>query len=255
MMGATIRRTLQLVPAVDFAPPATAVCLIAAFLMLGTRLSDDAGAAVVAIANPGDPMPGGGAYASTATLLPITTPEFDVTTSLADPDVTVTFSVPLMSLSVLNGSWFSWSSPPFSETGTPDVLWTQGVTTLEISFSTPLTVFGFELQPNELNVFTITATYFNGSTVLDSIIRDVDGDAGARLFAAVSTPPTDPFTSVRISTGGADFGIAQLRYVVQQQPPLPSAVPEPCSAVACSLLGLFLLGMIRRKPESKELHR
>ncbi|HXG08472.1 MAG TPA: hypothetical protein VNK04_01665 [Gemmataceae bacterium] len=187
------------------------VYLLAVVFLLDLFLTPSTQAAFVTIANPGSLHPSGGSYTSATTLLPITTPEFDTTTSLSDGTLTITFSTSMQSLTVPN-SWLSWSSPPNSEGANPTVLWTQGRATLILTFSQPLQTFGFELQPNELAVFTFTANYQSGASSVGSIVQDVDGDGGARLFAAVATSPTDPFTSVTISSGGADFAIAQLRY-------------------------------------------
>lgn len=180
----------------------------------------------IAIPMPGAPYPGGGTYLTETTNLPITLAEFGTATSLSDGDLTVTFSTPLQAL-VVPDSWGSWAAPPETESDSPTVLWTQGAATLRLTFDQPLDAFGFELQPNELATFQITADYqFLGSSV-GTVIRDVNGDGGARLFAAVSTPPDAPFTEVLISTGGADFAIAQIRYHI---------VPEPSTGLLAAIL-------------------
>ncbi len=179
-------------------------------------------AGFITISTPGSAHPLGGTYVNNTNLIAITAPEFDLLTSLTDGFLTVDFSTE-MQVRQVDTSWGNWSSPPFSESAFPTVLWTQGVTTLTMDFSQPVRSFGFELEPNEIGLFALTATFFNGANVVGAITDyEVEGDAGARLFAGVVTLPSDlPFTSVQITGAGKDFAIAQLRYATIV------AVPEP----------------------------
>jgi hypothetical protein len=187
----------------------------------------------VATMNPGDSIPGGGIYTSATTNLTIPGAQFDILNSVSDANLTVNFSTPLQVLDVPDG-WGSWSSPPFSESDTPRVLWTQGPSQVTLSLSNAVQTFGFEAQPDQFGPFTITANFFSGFDLVGSIVRDVDGDSGARLFAGTVTDATGLITSVQVSTGGQDFGIAQLRYA------LASPVPEP-STLVLGLMGILVI--------------
>src|SRR5690349_12043158 len=106
-------------------------------------------AGFVTIANPGDADPLGGTYVSATSKLAISSPVFTNLSSLSDSTLTTSFSSPLQVLQVPL-TWDTWSSPPFSENANPTVLWSQGLATITLTFSKPVTTFGFELEPNDL---------------------------------------------------------------------------------------------------------
>lgn len=194
----------------------------------------------ISISTPEGPYPSGGSYVSSTTLIPVMTPEFGTTSIISSGGLTVTSSIPLQVLKV-DTSWGSWSDVPFSEGAFPTVLYTQGPSQVALTFSQPLRTFGFELEPNQLGPFNFTAAFRNGTTTVGSITRNVDGDAGALLFAGVSTGPSLPFTNVLISGGGQDFAIAQPRFVTAAAPPV-TPVPGPASGVLFLLGGMLALG-------------
>jgi hypothetical protein len=217
----------------------TQAFLTAVFLCLFTFPSARAG--FVPIMNPGNADPLGGTYVSATHLITITAPEFSMLSSVTDGTLTASFSTQVQVLEVSTGSWGSWSSPPFSENANPTVLWTQGLATLTITFSKPVNTFGVEMEPNQIGLPTLptmTATFFAGALTAGSIVRSVDGDSGARLFAAVATSPSAPFTKVVLSNNSGDFGIAELRYST----PAVTGVPElsTLSMLASSLPGLIV---------------
>jgi hypothetical protein len=158
--------------------------------------------------------------------------------SWGDVELTVSFSTPLLPLTVGAG-WATWGSPPDTEQDNPRVWWTQGATTLELDFSAPVTAWGFEAQPNPFAVFDITADFYDGATLLGSITRSVSGDGGARLFAGIADFG-DSFTRVVVSSE-ADFAIAQLRYVLPN-----TIIPEPATW-AMLIAGFGLVGAAMRR--------
>jgi hypothetical protein len=170
------------------------------------------------------------AYISGTSLIPLTDPDFSTVSSLSDAGVSVSFSTPVETLTV-STTWDTWGSPPNTESDGPRVLFSLSEPAVELSFSSPLSTFGFEAQPNGPGVYNITAAFFNGAVPIVTISRNLDGISGARLFAASSD---QRFTRVSIeSDPNADgFAIAQLRV---------SAVPEPASGL---LLGTALLGLM-----------
>jgi hypothetical protein len=119
-------------------------------------------------------------------------------------------------------TWTSWATPPAVETSTPRVGFTDGVSSLAISLSQPVKIFGFELEPDNLASEQTTAAFYSGSTLVGTIDLSPDGNAGALLYAA--STHTDPFTRVVITNlEGDDFAIAQERFVL--------AVPEPATLI------------------------
>lgn len=159
-----------------------------------------------------------------------------------DLDLTVFFSTPLLPLTVGSG-WATWGSPPHTEQENPRVFWTQGATQLTFTFSKPIDVWGFEAQPNPFDVFDITAEFFNGATLVGTITRSVDGNGGARLFAAIADFGST-FTSVRV-TSSADFAVAQLRYRLDDG----TIIPEPATW-GMMILGFGLVGFAMRRRKS-----
>ena len=148
-------------------------------------------------------------YLGQTTLLPVSGLDFDTVSSLSSGGLTVSFDAPLVALTTPT-TWSSWGSPPDVESSTPRVLWTNGVTSLTITLSDPVGLFGFEAQPNTQVVSSMLASFFLGTTLIGEIPLDVDGSGGAKLFAASSTTPFD--TVVLSSTD--DFAIAQIRVAV-----------------------------------------
>src|SRR5262249_476807 len=116
---------------------------------------------------------------------------------------------------------------------------TNGLTSLTLTSNLLLTTFGLEAQPNTTVPATITATFFNGNTQVGQIIQAVDGDGGARLFAASSTTPFNPI----VLSPTDDFAVAQVRAV-----PEPSAVVNLAAAGVCGLAAW--LRRARRRPRS-----
>ncbi|HDR4422857.1 TPA: hypothetical protein QCU60_004345 [Bacillus cereus] len=152
------------------------------------------------------------AYTSSTTKIDISSiPEFSDVGSISDGIQTVTFSTPMERRQVPN-SWATWSSPPFSENPIPPVLFTQGATTLTMTLSVPSRIFGFELEPDQFAPFEFTAVFLSGGTPVGSITQTVEGQAGARLFAA-EIDCTCPAIDEVMVAGGDDFSIAQVRYL------------------------------------------
>jgi hypothetical protein len=179
----------------------------------------------------------GGTYTSSTAVMPITPANNTIMNSITDGTQTITFSTPLTVHTVPGGGWATWGSPPNTESATPKVLGTYtSITTATLTLAVPSSTFGFEIEPDTFSTFSITATFMNGSTVLGSVTRSVNGSAGALLAAAASTPA---ITSVvlTVPAGANGFAIAQIRYAAAS--PSISAVPAP----ALGLPGLCALGI------------
>lgn len=207
------------------------------FCVVALGTSQPAQATLVTTLNPGDSLPGGGSYVSATTNIAVPGSEFDTLNSVSDGKLSVGFSIPMQILNVGDG-WGTWSSPPFSESSTPTVLWTQGPTQVTLMFSAPVQTFGFELQPDQFGLFSSTAIFFSGANQIGTIARNVDGDSGARLFAGTVTGSTGLITSVQISIVGTDFAIGELSYEFK---PTIFPIPEPSTLASC-LAGTLLAG-------------
>src|SRR5262245_15701254 len=93
----------------------------------------------------------------------------------------------------------TWGPTPFNE-GNADGLRMHSARSDSgtLALSQPCDIFGFDEQPDAPAPFLTTAFFFNGATPLGSIFQTVDGDGGARLFAAQVTSPTLPITRVAL---------------------------------------------------------
>jgi hypothetical protein len=132
-------------------------------------------------------------------------------TSVTDGIQTVTLSQAMSLETVPGGGWATWGSPPNTESSTPRVLAIFNNATISFALSRPSYIFGFEIEPEDFGNFNVTATFMNGTNVLGSVTRLVNGQAGALLSAASSG---QPITSVVVSTdsGANGFAVAEIRY-------------------------------------------
>ncbi len=153
-------------------------------------------------------------YLSTTTLIAL--PSASGLASVTGGGQTLSFSTNLDGVAVGSG-WSVWGAPPDTETATPSVLATgEAQTSLTINLGSPAATFGLEIEPSNTGAiptpvsYALTATFYNGTTVLGTVSRSVTYN-GARLLAASSTTP---ITSVQISAPAAagGFAMAQFRF-------------------------------------------
>lgn len=184
------------------------------------------------------------AYTSATTLLAITASNGTTVSSITAGGQTVTFSKALTAAQVGVSGWSTWGAPPNTESATPKVLTNivSGATSLTLTLSSGVATFGLEVEPNTFGSFDITATFYNGSTVLGTVTRNINGNAGALLAAASSGGA--PITSVVISSaaGANGFAIAQLRYAAAAVPAL-----GPIAMVVLGMLLLMALVVMARR--------
>jgi hypothetical protein len=159
-------------------------------------------------------------------------------TSITDGFLTVTFGSSMNMRYAPGGGWSTWSCVPDSQrpcdSTTLPVLYSNGAALIHMTLSTPEYIFGFEAEPNPFAPYNMTASFFDAShTLLGTITRNVDGTAGARLFAA----SMDPIMFVDFSSD-VDFAVGAFRY--------GDGVPEP-STYALMLTGLAGLAILRRR--------
>jgi hypothetical protein len=198
-------------------------------LCLLLLLASVASAGIIPIAQPTP------TYTSETTLLDFSALDYDIVSQISDGTLTVSFlsggSPTLMDVDVVPDNWATWGSPPATENSTPSVLDSDsGYSDVVLSFSSPLEIFGVELEPDDMSTHTITATFYDGETPVGSVQQSVSGDAGALLFAASG----GPFDSVDISSD-IDVGMADVRYELA-----PIAAPEPSTLLLVGA-GLALL--------------
>ncbi len=97
------------------------------------------------------------------------------------------------------------------------MLYSNGATSLTLTLTAADNTAGFELEPDQFAVETFTATFHSSTGDSFRITRDVNGSAGALLFAAQDDTPGAVITSIDITnTAGDDFAIAQLRQGIRR---------------------------------------
>lgn len=164
-------------------------------------------------------------YTGSTIVIPITAANGTSMTSLTDGAQTITLSTAFSAQTVPSGGWATWGAPPNTESSTPRVLAVfSPLTSATLTLSAPSLTFGFEVEPDNFGTFTVSATFFNGSTALGTVTRNVTGNAGALLAAGSSTTP---ITSVVLSAPAAaqGFAMAQFRYgnvVIGTPTPVPT---------------------------------
>lgn len=150
-----------------------------------------------------------------------------------------TFSSPLVQLSV-PGSWATWNCPPATESCTPNVLYTNGATTIHL-ISGGYNTAGVEVEPDQFAIETISVTFNDqfGSPIA-TITRTVNGSGGALLFALQDDTPGKWISHLDIvDSNGDDFAISQLRQ--------GNSIPEPGTMLMFGSGILGLAGTLRRK--------
>jgi hypothetical protein len=186
-----------------------------------------------------------GTYTSGTTVISIPGANGTSVSSLTSGALTVTLSTSLEVRTVPGGGWTTWGAPPDTESSTPKIIAIYTPLTSEtLTLSSAQTQFGFELEPEDFGIYSVTADFYNGATLLGSITRSVNGSAGARLFAASSTPP---ITSVvlTVPAGAAGFALGQFRFATPVVTPTavgtPALGPLGISALALALLATGVL--------------
>lgn len=152
---------------------------------------------------------------------------------------TFTFSNLLTEVNVPN-SWATWGCPPATESCTPNALWNAGFSTLTLTLTAHDNTAGFELEPDQFQQESVTATFFANDGASFPLTLNPNGSAGALLFAVQDDTPGAYITSISIvDNAGDDFAIAQLRQGI--------STPEPSTLLLLGTGLLSALGAIRRK--------
>lgn len=195
-------------------------------LVAATAFAATAGAQ--AISNPD------AAYLAATTKFDQSGADFTTFNSLTSGSLTLTFGTAL-ERRMVPGSWSTWSIAPFSErvAGVDyDVAYCEDCSVLRMSLSSAVSIFGFESEPNPFGMHGFTANFLRNGGVVGTVTRDVNGNAGARLFAYADAGGIDAVEF--ISNDEVDFATASFRFGA------PASVPEPATF---ALLGLGLVGL------------
>lgn len=178
--------------------------------------------------------------ASTTYIDPSEIRDYTNVTSITDGTLTVSFknaagsaSLGMTKLTVPD-SWATWSQVPDSQRGAGDTLpvfYSGGATAARFVLASPMNIFGFEAEPNPSGVYTMVANFYDASdNLLGTISRDVDGYAGARLFAASSPTPI----AYVVFSSQVGWGVGAFRYGTLGGP----VIPEP------GTMALFGTGLV-----------
>ena len=174
-----------------------------------------------------------------------------VVNSISDGTQTVYFKVPdgsanygVQKRTAPGVSWATWSEAPESQRGAGDTLpvfWSNGATELRFQLATSVNIFGFEAQPNPRALHTMVAKFYDASNnLLGTISREVNGNAGARLFAAHSDVPI----AYVVFSSNVDWAVGAFRYGYGTLGGDP-VIPEPGTMLLMGIGGLAI-GLGRR---------
>jgi hypothetical protein len=204
-------------------------------------------ASVIQIMNLSDSLSTGGTYLTGTTKITGWTALANGTSvsSITDGLLTIGFS-DTETKGQVGATFATWGSPPDTESSTPPILNTfanPNRTTRTLTFSSPLQVFGVEVEGGDFGPATFTMQFFQGAILLGTINRSVVGSGGARILAGDSTLAFDSVVITdTLLNGDNSFAMAQVRYV----PAGVAAVPEP-GTFALGLSGLAALMIARRR--------
>jgi hypothetical protein len=104
--------------------------------------------------------------------------------------------------------WATWGSGSDVEDPAPYVYYTNGSTTVDVSFSKDVQKAGLEFEPNLFEEETVTAHYHGGAADFSFDVT-ANGSAGAKLVGAKSTD--GKFNTITLSDPMGDFAVAQIR--------------------------------------------
>ena len=175
-------------------------------------------------------------YLASTTLFSIPGQEFSSLNTLTSGSLTLTFNIFGSKRITPGGGWLTWGSAPESErssTGTLDVLHFGDATKLSMQLSRPVSIFGFEAEPNAFADHNFNAYFYNGNVEVGSFSRTVNGSGGSRLFAFQGVIDRVEFNGTdKFAAGAFRFGDV--------------SVPEP-SSVLLTVSGLAGLAAVRRR--------
>jgi hypothetical protein len=190
--------------------------------------------------------------AATNYIDPSAIPNFTNVTSISDGTQTVYFSLadadgspayPVNKRTAPGGGWATWSQAPDSQRGAGDTLpvfYSNDATVLRFGLATPVNIFGFEAEPNSLAVHTMVAKFYDAEdNLLGTIPQSVNGDSGARLFAAQSDVPI----AYVVFSSDVDWAVGAFRYGNLGGP--SPVIPEPGTMLLMGIGGLAI-GLGRR---------
>ncbi len=188
----------------------TACTLTVAASPLSARAAAAGTGSVVFSDAPGTSAPPAtlGPYAMTA-FAPDSQPVGQDVSGVAAPDGTLGFS-PSLQHNLVGDGWATWSN------GYTGDVYSTAASTITLALPPSTNAFYFYAEPEQFQVFTITATNSDGTT---SGAVPVQGQAGAEYFGFYSTG-SSPLTSITVTTADPDgfavgeFGISQDAFTV-----------------------------------------
>jgi len=180
---------------------------------------------------------------------PSATSDGSFVNSISDGTQTVYFKVPdgsanyaVQKLTAPGGGWATWSVAPDSQRGPADTLpvfSSNLATEMRFQLATPVNIFGFEAQPDLFALHTMVAKFYDASNnLLGTISRNVNGNAGARLFAAQSDVPI----AYVVFSSDVEWAVGAFRYGTLGGGPV---IPEPGTMLLMGIGGLAI-GLGRR---------
>lgn len=194
-------------------------------------------------------------YTTETTLLDISEIScFSEFTSVSDDVLTLGFDNSVSKRQADICGWdSSWGSFPDVEGPNPHTVYTIGQRSLAITLSTPVTTFGFEIQPNFISA-QFQVDFYRSGNLIGSVIRYAatsrppDFVGGASLFAAKTDASFD-YILIQSMNPFTSFSLGQFRYKLAEENPFtvdikPGDCDNPVNVNSNGLISVAVLASL-----------
>ncbi len=195
-----------------------------------------------------------GDYTTETTLIDISAiPCFDLVDDVTDGTLTLDFDKTMDKRQAGVCQWgATFGNTPAVEGPNPHILFLNSQNSIGISLSTPVSTFGFELQPNRYEfagIFPITVDFYSGGNLIGSITRSPTAiglnGGGAKLFAANTDASFDYVLITASDPDPSGFAIGQFRYAEGKNPFTVDVKPDSCeNPVNVNSQGVIPVGIL-----------
>jgi hypothetical protein len=189
-----------------------------------------------------------GDYTTETTLIDISAiPCRDLVDDVTDGTLTLDFDKTMDKRQADVCDWGgTFGIPPAVEGPNPHILFSQGQNSLGISLSTPVSTFGFEIQPNMFPGTDVNfmVDFYSGGNLIGSITRSSKSFGFGELYAAKTDGSFD-YILIQAVDPTFGFTIGQFRYEEGKNPFTVDVKPDSCeNPVNVNSQGVIPVGIL-----------